>query len=68
MASVGFAPDSRVGFSKLSLLCPPPIEIPAYARSAGFGDASTRYIQTFNKRVFQQKFRPKYAYILEKRL
>jgi len=28
---------------------------------------STRFIQTFKKRVFQQKFRPKYAYILEKK-
>jgi len=37
-------------------------------RSAGLR-ASTHFIQTFKKRVFQQKFRPKYAknaYFLEK--
>jgi len=30
-------------------------------RGAGLGDASTHFIQTFKKRIFQQKFRPKYA-------
>jgi len=59
------ASGSRVGF-----FFDPSFEIPAYAighapRSAGFGAASTRFIQTFKKRVFQQKFSPKYAYILE---
>jgi len=29
--------------------------------SAGLEDASTHFIQTFKKLVFQQKFRPKYA-------
>jgi len=29
--------------------------------SAGFRGASTYFIQTLKKRVFQQKFRPKYA-------
>jgi len=36
-------------------------------RGAGLGGASTHFILTFKKRVFQQKFRPKYAYFLEKK-
>jgi len=40
-------------------------------RGAGFEGASSRFIRTFKKSVFQQKFRPKYAknaYFLKKRL
>jgi len=29
--------------------------------TTGPGGASTQFIQTFKKRVFQQKFRPKFA-------
>jgi len=31
------------------------------SRVAGLGGASTHFIQTFEKCVFKQKFRPKYA-------